>query len=273
MAEQVHVVGAVDWGLNISWRTLTYGTGTIPADGDTVRFTDGTDAVTGTMNQSGIDLAFMYEGPGFSGRVGTESGPLQIDVNNSSAGIWDKGGPGTWHITPGTIWTANLRAGASTYYGGTVDIVNVFGGIHRFTDGCDLNGNPVTVKGGQVTIDYKGSDTPNVTIHGGLAYIYRATGTLTVRAGRAIVMVDRAATGATTVVVEGTGMLDWRAGNIGTLTGTSGVIDFSKIIQPITITNSTYSGARAIARNGANGNQITYTNPSSITDPPDGDRS
>lgn len=277
MADRYHLRGTTNWNQAASWHDGVYGASGIPADTDTVFFLEGQSAVVSGLDQTGIDLTAIYESPGFAGRVGSDGESLKLELNQG-IGTFDKGGNGTWYIAPtttgggaGTVKVANLRSGASTWTAGTVDAVNVYGGIHRFTGGCDLNTNAVIIKGGEVTIDFKASDAPNVTVHSGIARIYRTQGTLTIKGGRAILMVMDHATGATTATVEGDGILDIRAGHITTLNANSGLVDFSKMVKNITLTNSTYNGARAIARNGANGLVVTYTNAPAIPVPPDAD--
>jgi len=246
------------------------GASAVPVDTDTVYFTSGNDSVTGTMNQSGIDLNFMYESYGFTGRVGSDSAPLQIDVNNAGAGIFEKGGPGTWSLT-GTVWKLRQRAGKYTAVGGTIDNVEIYGGEFRALDGCDLNSNPITVKGGIATIDYKATDVPDLTIHGGVVYCYRKCGTITVKGGRLVLRVENVAAAATTVTLEGTGSIDWQAGDATTFNANEGTFTFANMVKPITLTNSNFTGASGTARTGANGLTVTYTNAPTVTAAPDTD--
>jgi len=275
MATRYHLAGTTDFGAGASWHDGVYGASGAPADTDTLYLSEGQDALTSGMDQAGIDLTAMYETPGFSGRVGGTGSPLKIELNQG-IGTFDKGGHGIWYcqwITTGggagTCKIANLRSGSCTISAGTTSAVNIYGGEHRFTDGAVLNSVPVIVKGGLCTIEYKASDTPDITVHGGTAYIYRAFGTLTVKAGRAVVQVMKAAAAGTTCTIEGTGIVDMQAGNLTTLNANGGQIAFSNMVKPITITNSTFNGARAVARSGANGLTVTYTVAPTISVPPD----
>lgn len=276
MADRYHLAGATDWGNAASWHDGVYGASAVPLDTEAVYFAEGQDAVVSNLDQNGVDLAFLYETPGFSGRVGSSGTSLKIEVT-SGTGTFDKGGFGTWYIVwtttgggAGTCDVVNLRSGSAYILGGTSSVVNVWGGEHRFGDAAVLHQLPVTVKGGHVTIEYKSGDTPDVTVHSGTVLCERAIRTLIVKGGRVISRCMKAATAITTATVEGDGYLDLQAGVITTLNANDGTVDFSHMVKQITLTNSTFAGAKAVARTGANGLTVTYTNAPTITHPADG---
>jgi hypothetical protein len=276
VADRYHLAGTTDFGAGASYHDGIYGASGAPADTDTLYYSEGQDTMSAGLDQTGIDLTAMYETPGYGGRVGTSGSSLKIELNQG-IGTFDKGGHGIWFVQwittgggAGTCKIANLRSGATTISAGTTSAVNVYGGEHTFTDGAVLHQLPVIVKGGVVTIDFRASDTPDVTVHSGTVYLYRAVRTLIIKGGRVVSQVMKAAVAATTVTVEGDGYYDHRAGTITTLNANDGTVDFSKMVKNVTLTNSTFNGARAISRTGANGLTITYTNPATIGSPPDG---
>ena len=264
-----HNPGSTDWGLAASWHDGYGAASAVPLDTDNLYFGQGQDAVTGTMNQSAIDLTSLTGTTGFGGRVGGAGAPLQLDVNQASTGIWEKGDNGVWYWT-GTIWTMNMRRGTFNATGGTIDKLNIWGGEMNVEDGCDLNGNPVVINGGVVSIDYKAGDAPNIVQHGGVLYCYRTFGTYTINGGRGVIRVENTANAGATLTINGDGSIDYQAGNMSTtIAGNDGGLTFANMVRPITIAAATYAGVKVTNRNGANGLVVTYSSGPTLSSPPD----
>lgn len=277
MATRYNVANSTNFGQAASWHDGVGGASGAPADTDTLYLNAGSGAYTAGLDQTGIDLTLLSENIGFSGRIGGVSEPLKIECNQG-VGTYDKGGNGIHYISiittgggAGTIKIANLRSGTAYLGGGTISALNVFGGTHFISETAVLNNLPVILGGGEVTINYKGSDLPDITVNSGKLICYRSFGTMTVNGGSVTIQVmDSTAMADTALIINGGSVNINAGGTLPLITGNGGNLSFAGQVKPITVTNRTWAGTQVRYRYGANGMAVTYTNDSATpTVPPD----
>lgn len=261
MADRYHLSGATDWSLAASWHDGVYGASAVPLDGENVYFLEGSDNVTTGMTLAGAgdSLALISESAGFSGSVGTAGTPLAMAATNANSLVFNKGGPGRWNVS-GQIPTLRMRNGYLGVFTGEVLDATVTGGELYIADSCDLNTNTLLISGGaSVTIDYRASDSPVITVNDGTLILRRLFGAMVINGGRVVVEVMKSISSSTSITMNG-GELDYRAGYVSTLTPKGGHITFANQTKPITVANAVSNlGARFTARNGGNGLAVTYT--------------
>lgn len=272
-----HNPGTADWGPDGNWLTITGGASTKPASTDTVYFSAGQDNITGTLNQSAVDLTALYETDGSTNRLGGGSGgSLLIDVNQTNTGIIDKGGAGIWQLS-GIYYKVIVRSGYLGITGGTTGGTGTFAGsgsLNVIAGECYvfaatvLASNSIIQHGGLLTVEYLASDVPaNLTVYDGRAIIYRPLAVLVVNGGNVIYQVENVATASPAITVNG-GLLDWRAGWAASLAANGGNITFENQVLPITITNATFAGSSVTNRLGTGPLLVTYGS-ATIVIPPD----
>lgn len=258
MAVRYHLAGTTDWSNAASWHDGVYGASGVPADTDSVYFLEGSDNVSSGMSQSGIDLALVSESAGFNGSVGTAGTPLTLEATNTQSMIFNKGGNGRWNVNA-HIPTLYMRSGYLGLVGGGETLAaTVSGGELYCGDSVDLNTNTITVLNGMVTIEYRASDSPVITINGGKVILRRLFGALVINGGSLTVEVMKSISSSTSITQNG-GHLDWRAGYVSTWTPKGGTATFANQVKPITIANAVvFSGTKISGKLGANGLAVTY---------------
>lgn len=260
-ADRYHLAGTTDWSNAASWHSGVYGASAVPVDTDSVYFLEGSDNVTSgmTLAAANDDLALISESAGFSGSVGTAGTPLALAATNANSLIFNKGGPGRWNVS-GQIPTLRMRNGYLGVFTGEVLDAVVTGGELYIADSCDLNTNTLLISGGaSVTIDYRASDSPVITVNDGTLILRRLFGAMIINGGRVVVEVMKSISSSTSITMNG-GELDYRAGYVSTLTLKGGLVRFNNQVKPITIANAVSNqGAKIISRNGGNGLAVTYT--------------
>lgn len=261
-ANRFHLSGQTDWSSAAAWHDGVYGASAVPVDTDSIYFLEGSDNVTSGMTLaagSKDDFALISESAGFSGSVGTAGTPLNLDATSSNALVFNKGGPGRWNVA-GQIPTLRMRNGYLGCFSGEVLDAVVSGGELYIADSCDLNTNTMLISGGaSVTIDYRASDSPVITVNDGTLILRRLFGAMVINGGRVVVEVMKSISSSTSITMNG-GELDYRAGYVSTLTLKGGTITFANQTKPITIANAVSNlGTKFTARNGGNGLPVTYT--------------
>lgn len=74
--------GSQDWSVGANWSG-----GVAPANGDTAWVLNGTSNIDAGLNQSGVTLANLFVGSGFTGTIGSASAYLQIGATNWVIGL------------------------------------------------------------------------------------------------------------------------------------------------------------------------------------------
>ncbi len=138
MATRTLVKGSTDWGATASWSGTT-----VPVDGDSVAAYDSGANITGTLNQSAIQLTDLTFSEGFTGDVGGGGTSLQIDVNYTGGTktlVWAGRGRLYWtgmastvkvqngevHITGGTVTNLYVEANATVYIDDNAVVTNIY---------------------------------------------------------------------------------------------------------------------------------------------------
>lgn len=235
--------GGTDWSSAGNWQTSTGSGSTVPVSTDTPTFAEGSDDITAGLSQSAVDLGSCYIGPGFSGRIGSNGTSLVI----SCAGTFTyEARRGHLYLTAGSADITNVSCaadGAELYLtGGAITAKLDVASFCWVNDQTGLSGVAVHVSAGAVlTVKYKSDGTdPTVVQSGGSSVIERPCTSIEISGGDLTLNVDKEAVGSPLVTISG-GVFRPIRGTITNLVAkTKGLIDFSGLTGPLTVTDSTF---------------------------------
>lgn len=268
---------------SLSWATVgNWDTGVAPVTGDTVNINFGSADINSGLSQSGVTLAALNIGPGFSGTIGTtgstgdflaisatlwsvnsKSGRMKINFGSvqytgtiiGTAPAIDTGMPaleilGT-HASNKIYMScpdANSTVGVATRFGGETSTISEF----------DIQGGTFTAGAGCTLTTGKMSGGSVVTINSALT-------TLT-QSGRNCNLTTQGTGAITTATITGQAFLNNRASgdSIGTLNiGPNATADFSTNPAPLTITNAVQVSSGGTFQAFSPG-QVQLTGPAAI---------
>lgn len=223
-----HAGGGNTWA-DTNWSNDTSGGTDKPADDQRALF-DGRstqESVTGSLDQSGVDLQALIRTEGYTGDIGTSSTSLEVSVSNvttTSALL-------SWEALRGSIWINgtidraeihNTGSGAFNLTGGTGTTVIVRAGTVNIAAAAIVT--TLIVMGGNVTVGYNATAITTLRVSGGSVLNSRQITTGHVTAdGRVDLINTNASTIATTLNINGGRVDDRSLGIITTLNGTAGV--------------------------------------------------
>lgn len=261
MATRTRLRGSSDWADTAYWSG-----GVLPATNDDVRFVEGIDSLTLSLNQSAVSLSTLYFDSAYGDGttvIGTAGAPLQIDVNGSGAKIvkvaarlrtiYLAGGSG------GTISRIEFFPAAATceliLSSATVPTLILQTGTSRTLDSVTLT--TVVVEDGDHTFDGKSGNAPNYECVGGITRIKGDWGTLNI-SGNAVVYID-VPSGITCGTITGRGdpsrsQLVWLQGDTGNVVMYSGILDLGQLKRDCTrgtldlYSQATVKSERGLAR-------------------------
>jgi len=212
--------------------------------------------------------------PAFTGQLGDDTHPLKFDADGTAESLtnitsrfryWASAGSCRYDSVNGChILQVGTRQGGGGQFlgvGGTFKHLHMEAGSANFTDqvACTASGT-WRVNGGKLFLDQHPSNTFNIVLIKGGAdthEIRRGGTTLSVYAGRTIVDVKNSTV--TNLNVEG-GELVLRSHNATgpTLVAESGILNFTELRAPITLTGAVLGPVRFV---GYNRNMVTLTSP------------
>jgi len=246
--------------------TITvYRTATIPAtaDTDTLRFTDGSIAVT-----AGLDLSALTEGltkcviaRQWTADIGSTASPFLTDVDAGTGIFINNSGGGTLYYKPTGDNNLCLKYihngfGSAVMTGGTFTKMEVANGKVVVGSSCVITN--LDISGGQVFLQGNAGTAPTlVRVFGGAFSTERATTTLTMSGGTSTL---NATSAATTINVYGGTVNIQRSGTITAFNLFSGNALNFNIGTGITVTDSTFSSKVPGAADLSHNEAITYTN-------------
>lgn len=247
--------GSTDINQAASWHDGTGGSSAVPLVSNIVYWTEGSDTVTsGLTALSGVDLQYFAINQGASPRIGGNGSSLLLSVNTNGAGQYAdhlfvyaaSGGYAYVKAADGGIGVVRVEGAGHLYLtGGTINTgIQVIKGELDVSDSVDLSNKSVEIWGGNTVIAHKADATdPTITVWGGTLLLRRTSGTLTVNGGHVILQVEKETNAAATLTING-GMVDWRAGSIGTaLNLNGGKLTFKNAMRPINLASAMVTAA------------------------------
>lgn len=204
------------------------------ADGDTVLLTQGYDQYTAGLSNPTIDLAKFHATPGFMGDIASSALDLEttlgiLEWSGQVIRITSTGGTFTWD----ELQVNPARGGQVEASSITITLLYQNAGTFLAADSATVT--TLTQMGGQSEYDKGGTAITTATVQGGSMKLKRDIGTLNLQ-GTGVCEVDSSTCSPTTINMQGgTFRVNGLCGNIGTLTGTSGVVDLSMLANDITI--------------------------------------
>lgn len=259
MATRYRLKGSTDFMASAYWG------GASPASNDDLRIGEGADGFDTNTSQPSIDLKSIWFDKRFgdpSTRIGITGGPLTFDVNQTGTGVFKFQGRcaelgyafGAGAACATMEWspqndTAKLLAGGT----GTFTELLLQRGQSTIGSGAAITTG--VIEGGYHVIAAHASNTPALTVSGGVLVLRRDWSSLKVcGTGQVIVELDAGVTGGTIEIAgdpNACGVMI-RQGDTGAITGISGVLDETELQRAATVANATfYSRLTRLRRNGA----------------------
>lgn len=206
--------------------------GTPWADGDTVFLNQGYDEYTLGVAMPTIDLALLHITSGFKGDIPTalnieatlikiEGGGKIIRLTSTAPGAFDE----MWINTASGVTVECVSC--------TITVLRQNNSVFLAADSCTVTTFHQT--GGQSRYDEGGSAVTTGNGWGGITWLNRDIGTLNSYVGHATIVNSTTCSPTTINLNGGTFEVDGLCGNIGTINGNSGVLDFSKLAVDITV--------------------------------------
>ena len=264
MATVFWLKGQTDWSLAGSWKTATAGAGTVPVSTDTVYIAEGSDEIVTGLANSAVDLTALEFTEGSQARIGSAGTSLTISCTGT---VKFRQTGGFLFLTAGSANIASMivkgTGGAQCYLTGGVFDSRIDISSHcRINDSAGLSGVILELNtGADVYVQYKVDATdPTVIVNGGSLRLERPALTITQNGGSVTVAVERE-TSATPAYVHNAGDLTWLRGSCASLISKgTGHVDFSKLVAPVTITDSTFGPNVKVTVHPL----VTFTNASTL---------
>lgn len=202
---------------------------------------------------------------GASGIVGGGSaGPLILDADASADAFVRNNGKVTLYLDAGGGSGVINYFDAGAFSRNFLQGSGTFGTIYSRGGSIDVNESTVITNaklmGGSGTLNYNSTKLTAITVSGGSWIIKRACTLLTVKGGTVIYDPDDAASHTSTALVMDGGEIDWRAGDIPTVTGNAGLINWANARTSITpgATSFTVSGTQFVDNSAVDTSNIVY---------------
>jgi hypothetical protein len=229
--------------------------GTPWADGDTVILNQGFDEYTAGLSMPSIDLALLHITGGFRGDITTA-------LNLEAALIKIEGGNQIIRLTS-TAPGAFDEMWINTASGATVECVSCTVTLLRQNNSVFLAADSCTVTtfyqtGGQARYDEGGTAITTGNGHGGTTYLNRDIGTLNSYQGHRTIVNSSTCTPTTINLNGGEFVVEGLCGDIGTINGNSGVLDFSRLANSITVSTRAF-GPGLLYKPPRAGVTVTFT--------------
>lgn len=262
MATLYRLKGSTDFNASAYWG------GSTPATADDLRIIDGADGFDTNTNQAAKDFASVWFDKRFgdpSTRIGVSGGPLTFDCDRTNTGVFKfQGQCAELGLAPGSgtskfhrlEWSPlNATAKLLLQGSGTVTTLLLQRGQSVVNGG--IAAPTIVVEGGRhiIAAHTAGTDVPNIVVAGGEVVLRRDwTSLKVIGSGVVYIELDAGVTGGTVEI--GTdpdrGGVVLRQGDLGVITGYSGVLDESELQRAATAANANfYSRLTRLRRNGA----------------------
>lgn len=223
------------------------------ADGATLVINKGSQTITGGLSQTAADVEYLDILSGFNGIIGGAAGALECDADGtveSSATMvsrikYEASGGAFYFKANGANTLAHqliLNSRGKFYgQGGILKNVQLLNGPASFSETVAATGGVWNFAGGAATIDYAAATAiPDLTVTGG-SHLSNRNHTALVIAGGDFTL-DAQGLASTTLTVLGGRLRLVNSGTITALIYKGGVLDFSGLNRPLTITTGTAIG-------------------------------
>ncbi len=272
-----HLAGTTDLSNSASWHNGSYSAGAVPIASGLTFFTEGSDNITAGLSTLNTAQGYVSFTRGFKGNLGASGSSATIGANtNGGAGEYATetleyaAGGGSAYITAGSGGIDLVRVnslGKLYLTGGTVSEIQVNGGKVHINDQVDLSAKTCNFyEGADVEIEWKADGTdPTLNMYGGVLFTKRTWGTVNMRGGVIIPMVEKEANWCATLNLDG-GLVDWRCGSVATtINFNSGKCNFDKLVRALDISAPTITAADTeLNVLGMSGTKVTWPATSSI---------